>query len=135
MDIKDIKNRISPLSAPSSKGRDNTQVQQGTGESFARILQELSQQKNGLQFSGHAIKRLEDRSINLNKKDVTRINNAVNLAHQKGSKESLILDGNHAYVVNIPNRTVITALDMMEMRNRVFTNIDSTVFTKIEKNQ
>lgn len=132
MDIKDLTNRISPLPKSTKTGKSKSNVQQTQGSSFTRILEEISKQKDGIQFSGHAIQRLEDRSINLNKQDVNRLQNAVNLAQKKGSKESLILDGNRAYVVNVSKRTVITALDMMEMRNRVFTNIDSTVFTENE---
>jgi flagellar operon protein len=129
MDIRHLTNRIDPLSTSSDKEKVKKPSQQN-GDDFARILEKISNQGKSIQFSGHAIKRLEDRSIQLNEKDVNRLQNAVNLADQKGSKESLILDGDRAYVVNIPNRTVITALDMMEMRNRVFTNIDSTVFTE-----
>ena len=32
-----------------------------------------------------------------------------------------------AFVVNIPNRTVVTALDRQEMQERVFTQIDSAM--------
>ena len=59
-----------------------------------------------------------------------RLQEAVSRAEQKGSRDSLILDGDQAFLVNIPNKTVVTAVDMMELRDRVFTNIDSTVLTK-----
>jgi len=82
-----------------------------------------------LQFSGHALKRLEDRNIFLDEQDLVRIDEAVNRAAAKGSRETLVLDGDNAFVVNIPNRTVITAVDQMELRDRVFTQIDSAVLT------
>lgn len=99
------------------------------GQSFAEILQKVSGDSKQLQFSGHAIKRLEDRNINLNESDLLRIQEAVDRAELKGSRESLILDGENAFVVNIENRTVITAVDQMELRERVFTQIDSAVIT------
>ena len=33
----------------------------------------------------------------------------------------------NAFVVAVPNRTVITALDKAQMRSQVFTNIDTAV--------
>ena len=45
----------------------------------------------------------------------------------KGSKESLILLRDLALVVSVNNRTVITAIDKARQKERVFTNIDSTV--------
>ena len=52
---------------------------------------------------------------------------AVDTAAQKGSKESLILSDNAAFIVSVRNKTVITVLDRNQMNGNVFTNIDSTV--------
>ncbi len=129
MNIQHLTGRINPGTLSQNENQKPTAANAPKGDSFAQILEKVSDQNNRLQFSGHAIKRLEERSIKLGEADVQRISNAVNLAEQKGSKDSLILDGSRAYVVNVPNRTVVTAMDMMELRDRVFTNIDSTVFT------
>ena len=48
-------------------------------------------------------------------------------AGEKGIKESLVLMDQLAFVVNIPNNTVITALDKSETDLNVFTNIDGAV--------
>jgi flagellar operon protein len=42
-------------------------------------------------------------------------------------KESLIMVDSLAFIVNIPNGTVVTAIDQNETGNRVFTNIDGAV--------
>ena len=49
-------------------------------------------------------------------------------AAQKGARESLVLLDDVALVVSIKNRTVITAVDAANLKENVFTNIDSAVF-------
>ena len=45
----------------------------------------------------------------------------------KGARESLIMLRDLALVVNINNRTVITAMDKTRQKEKIFTNIDSTI--------
>ncbi len=130
MNIRHLTGRTQPVSPSQQPG----QVQKQSpltkdGKSFSEVLQKVAGDGKQLQFSGHAQKRLEDRNILLNEMDLVRIQEAVDRAEEKGSRESLILDGDHAFVVNIENRTVITAVDQMELRERVFTQIDSAVIT------
>ncbi len=132
MNIEHLTGRIQPDLQPSGKPSKAPEGgQQPQGESFSSVLNRVagSGEQSKLSFSAHAIKRLQDRSIELNSGDVERIGAAIDRAEQKGSRESLVLDGNQAFIVNVPNKTIITAMDVMEMRERVFTNIDSTVFT------
>lgn len=130
MNIRHLTGRAEPI-APLQKQdpiAKQTPLTKG-GESFSEVLKKVSGGGKELQFSGHAMKRLEDRNINLNEMDLLRIQEAVDRAEDKGSRESLILDGDNAFVVNVENRTVITAVDQMELRERVFTKIDSAVIT------
>ncbi|MDR0270077.1 TIGR02530 family flagellar biosynthesis protein [Paenibacillus sp.] len=80
-----------------------------------------------LKFSNHATKRLEQRGIELKGEQLARIQNAVDKAAAKGSKESLILMKDMALIVNVANRTVVTAMDGSSMKDNVFTQIDSAV--------
>ncbi len=99
----------------------------GTVDSFSSIFEkELSK----LKFSNHAIKRLENRNIQLTDTDINRIQNAVQKAEMKGSKDSLVMMNNTAYIVNIPNKTVVTALPVEQSEDNIFTNIDSVVFAQ-----
>jgi len=82
-----------------------------------------------LKFSGHAMKRLEARNIKLSENEITKIENAIEKAEEKGAKESLVMMDDKAFIINIPNRTVITAMSISEESNNIFTNIDSVVFT------
>lgn len=127
MDIRHLTGRGDPASLPSHRGKEGVPDQlSGDKPSFKEVLQEVS----GLKFSGHAMDRLQDRSISMSESDMKRLQDAVSKAEAKGSKDSLIMDGDQAFLVNIPNKTVVTAVDMMELRERVFTNIDSTVLMK-----
>jgi flagellar operon protein len=81
-----------------------------------------------VKFSNHALKRLESRNIQLSDNDLTKIQNAVEKAEAKGSKDSLVMMDKTAFIVNIPNKTVVTAIEVAESNESVFTNIDSVVF-------
>jgi len=80
-----------------------------------------------LKFSSHAMHRIKDRSIALGQELMGKLEKAVDTAAQKGSKESLILSDNAAFIVSVRNKTVITVLDRNQMNGNVFTNLDSTV--------
>lgn len=88
----------------------------------------LSDELSKLKFSSHASKRLEDRNIVLSNAEMQKINEAVQKAETKGAKDSLVMMNGNAFIVNIPNKTVITAMPL-ENNDNVFTNIDSVVFT------
>lgn len=96
-----------------------------TGEnSFSKVFEKELQQ---LKYSKHAQQRLESRNIELNDADRTKIENAVNRAEEKGSNDSLVFLRDMAFIVNVKNRTVVTAIDRENLQNNVFTNIDSAV--------
>lgn len=81
-----------------------------------------------VKFSNHAIKRLESRNIQLSDSDLEKIQTAVEKAEMKGAKDSLVMMENTAFIVNIPNKTVVTAMEVSGSNENVFTNIDSVVF-------
>lgn len=94
------------------------------GVPFDQLLQ---QELNQVKFSQHALQRMNSRNINLSEADLSKLNNAVEKAGQKGARESLILMNDLALVVSVKNKTVITAMDGASMKDNVFTNIDSAV--------
>ncbi|MDE6701628.1 MAG: flagellar protein, partial [Acetatifactor sp.] len=51
----------------------------------------------------------------------------VRRAGQKGIKDSLVIVDELAFIVNIPNSTVVTARDSTETNDNVFTNINGAV--------
>jgi flagellar operon protein len=100
---------------------------QANAGNFESILKETVNQNNGLKFSKHAELRLQARNINLTQSQKDKMNEAVSIAESKGVKDSLVLMDNLAFVVNVRNRTVITAVNGNELKDNVFTNIDGAV--------
>jgi len=100
-------------------------IEDSTGKFSSVFREELDK----IKFSNHALKRLESRNIKLSDSNISKIQNAVQKAELKGAKDSLIMLDETAYVVNIPNKTVVTAIELNETSENIFTNIDSVVFT------
>lgn len=80
-----------------------------------------------LKFSSHATQRLRERKIELDTATMTKVSDAVEKADAKGVQDTLVLTGNAALIVNVPNRTVVTAMDRGQLTGNVFTNIDGAV--------
>lgn len=80
-----------------------------------------------LKFSHHAEVRMQQRGIKLQPESLTKIINAVEEAASKGAQDSLIVFRDIAMIVNVPSRTVVTAMDGGQMRSNVFTQIDSAI--------
>ena len=96
-------------------------------DSFQSILTDMLRKNSEVNFSKHAVKRAVDHNIELTDESLSRLNEGVKMASQKNLEEPLILVGSTAFLVNIPNNTVITAVDSSDMKGNVFTNIDGTV--------
>lgn len=113
-------------------GRNSRQVQNspsGDGLSFQDILSRKTE-KPGIgevKFSKHAAGRLADRNIELTEEQVERLNLGTAKAGAKGINESLVIVDSFAFIVNVPNHTVITAMERTEADENVFTNIDGAV--------
>jgi flagellar operon protein len=96
------------------------------GQSFADALSQAGAAEP-LQFSRHALARVERRGIELDPATLGRLSEGVGRAASKGSRDSLVLVDGTAFVVSVSNRTVITAVGSEHMKDNVFTNIDSAV--------
>lgn len=96
---------------------------------FADVLKNkanISENKS-LKFSKHAGARLADRDISLTDEQLKRLEEGTKKAGAKGINESLVLMDNMAFIVNIKNNTVITAMNQQETNEQVYTNIDGAV--------
>ena len=107
--------------------RDGSVHESGEAGSFAEHLKNSLGSKE-VEFSNHAIRRLESRKIDVSENDrIERLNKGVELAAEKGSEESLILVDSTAFIVSVKNNTVITTVSADDLNGNVFTNIDSAV--------
>ena len=120
-----IEQMTQQLNATKKAASGTNRLYQGTP--FDEILK--SKQNTGetaeLKFSKHANERLASRNIDLTDNQLERLENGARKASEKGMNESLVMVDNLAFIVNVKNNTVITAVN--EGEDRVFTNIDGAV--------
>ena len=109
-------------------GNENYTSQKVGREATSSFDAIFKEELEKVKFSNHALKRLESRNIQLSDNDIAKIQNAVEKAESKGSKDSLVMMDKTAFIVNIPNKTVVTAISVADSNENVFTNIDSVVF-------
>lgn len=99
-----------------------------TGLSFQDVLRRSALGGAGsLKFSKHAMGRLADRNIELSDAQLERLESGTRKAGQKGIRDSLVIVDQLAFIVNVPNQTVVTAMDSTEAGENIFTNINGAV--------
>lgn len=95
--------------------------------SFQEVLQKKVETESNLRFSKHASVRLQQRGIDLTDGQLERLMDGTRKAGQKGIKDSLVIVDELAFIVNVPNSTVVTAMDSKDAVDNIFTNIDGAV--------
>ncbi len=115
-----------PADDATRKGAANGAASSPPGQSFSEALEQAGGSQP-LQFSRHALARVQRRGIELDSATLGRLSEGVGRAASKGSRDSLVLVDGTAFVVSVSNRTVITAVGSEHMKDNVFTNIDSAV--------
>ena len=103
-------------------GQVAEQTSSDSGKSFDRVLLDKADQ---IKFSRHAAKRLETRNISISDEQKARLENAAEQAMEKGMTESLVMVDDLAFILNVRNRTIVTAVN--DTANAVFTHIDGAI--------
>jgi len=131
---------VSSLPSDAQKAEKTNALKQGEKSEFKGLVDQLSNndirvpQVNGknvgqdVQVSTHAMKRLQERNIELDGNEFMKLKEAVSKLKAKGSHDSLVITNKAAYVVDVDKNTVVTAVDKNNMNENVFTKIDSTIF-------
>ena len=101
---------------------------QSFGAMFQQELEKAKEQDQGVAFSKHAISRAEERGIEITPSLIDQLKGSMIRAQAKGAKNILAMDAEKAFIINVPNAKVITAITQEEMKESVFTNIDGAVF-------
>lgn len=111
----------------STKSNSTKQSREDNSLLFSDILknQEQKIKVNELKFSKHANERLASRNIDLSKEQIERLESGASKAREKGINESLVMVDDMAFIVNVKNNVVVTAVNDTE--DTVFTNIDGAV--------
>ncbi len=93
------------------------------------FMEHLQSAVNGqqLKISKHATERMQERGIIISDSEWQQVTDKVFEAHEKGVKQPLVLIEQAALIVSSQNATVITAMDRLEAKAQIFTNIDGTI--------
>ncbi len=78
-------------------------------------------------FSRHAVSRVDSRGINLSHEQLARIDRAIDNVEAKNVEKTLVMLDDIALIVGMDQRKVITLVSSEELKQNVFTNIDSAV--------
>lgn len=98
-----------------------------SGTLFSDVLKKRIDSKDELQFSRHASERVNQRGIEMSEPFLNDLRSAVEKARSKGAKDVVIISEKGAFIVNVPNNTVVTTMSGSEMKENIFTNIDSAI--------
>ena len=118
--IDEIRHKLANGTAPAADSAKSKKER--SGKSFDRVLFDTADQ---VKFSKHAEKRLETRKISISDEQKARLEDAAEQAMEKGMTESLVMVDNLAFILNVKNKTIITAVN--DTANAVFTNIDGAI--------
>jgi flagellar operon protein len=113
----DVRTRTQPV-------RPSVQTRQGPA--FEDVLRDTAG-TTPVTFSKHAVQRLERRNLAVDPTTMQRLQDGVDRAAGKGARDAVVLVDDTAFVVSVTNRTVVTAVGRDQMKDHVFTNIDSAV--------
>jgi len=112
---------------PGAAGRypaGGTARQSPSGTSFEDALGRAQEE---VRLSRHAQKRIDRRELVLDSARMDRLSTAIDRAAEKGARNSVVMLDGLAVVVDVRERTIVTALDTGGGGQRVFTNVDSVV--------
>lgn len=127
---------VSSLPSDVQKAEKANALKQGERSEFKDLIQEnlrhpqVTETNVGrdINVSTHAMKRLQERNIELDGSEYMKLKEAVSKLRAKGGHDSLVITQKAAYVVDVDKNTVVTAVDKNNMNENVFTKIDSTIF-------
>lgn len=127
---------VSSLPSDSQKAEKSNALKQGEKSEFKGLIEEQLRQPQVTQkdvgadvnVSSHAMKRLQERNIELDGNEYMKLKEAVSKLRAKGGHDSLVITNKAAYVIDVDKNTVVTAVDKNNMNENVFTKIDSTIF-------
>ena len=121
--VSGVQRREAPQVRVQRQGQDGT-----FGAMLQQELVKSEQPVQSVEFSKHAISRAQERGIEVTPDLMDQLMGSVIRAQAKGATNILAMDTEKAFIINVPNAKVITAITQEEMRENIFTNIDGAVF-------
>ncbi len=134
---KNINNLLIPnvTKLPSKKEVEKSnELKHGQVDSdFKNMLQDQiadTKSKHGINLSVHAARRLSEREIEIDNDEFLKIKEALGKLKLKGGHDSLVITNKAAYIVDVDDNKIVTAIDKDNIENNIFTKIDSTVIVQ-----
>jgi flagellar operon protein len=123
---------------PSNKTIEKSKLNPGETSEFKSLLDSTLDQNQeqdsvlnpvpkGIKLSTHAMRRLQERNMSLDREEYQKLQTAIDRLKTKGGQDSLVITGKGAYIVDVPKNTIVTAIDKESIGENVFTKIDSTI--------
>ncbi len=125
MNVQELAARVQPVPGRADLSPQALRTHDPPTTSFAQVLRQVQAPDEGVRLSAHARQRIVQRGIAFDDVLARQLTRAVQELSAKGAREALVLHPAAAFIVSVPNRTVVTALDRQEMHQRIFTQIDS----------
>jgi flagellar operon protein len=125
--IERISRQLPEVSSQTQERTEAASEQSQFGTLFQKELERQTQTQN-VEFSKHAQARVEERGIDITPDLMDQLRGSLIRAQEKGATNILAMDAERAFIINVPNAKVITAMTQSEMKENVFTNIDGAVF-------
>lgn len=110
------------------KAMKNASVAAGSASFQDALSAATDRQAATWNVSLHAQQRLTSRGIQLTKGDFQAMDTAASQAESKGARNAYMILGQTGLVVNLPSRTVVTAME--NHSHTVVTQIDSVVIVQ-----
>lgn len=118
--------RISPVRQVQQSAQKKETRREGFDAVLRQELQKTAAQPS-VEFSKHAMSRVEERGIQVTPDLMDRLAGTVERAQAKGATNILALGEQQGFIINVAHSRVITALSEEELKEAIFTNIDGAV--------
>ena len=119
--------QVSGASPAAVRTAQTVSGRRAAGNNFHKALLEAAR-RGKVRLSAHAEERLARRNITLSAGDIDRVSRAADRLASKGGREALVLMDSVGFILDVTNRTVVTAIERQGLKENVFTNIDSAAF-------
>lgn len=122
-----VNGKLDRLPANKPPGTQELKSDPKNSEALSNFKEIFDDELKDLKISGHAAKRLKERNLEMDSAEYLKLREAVSQLRKKGGNDSLVITGKAAYIIDVKNQTIVTAMDKENMENNVFTKIDSTM--------
>lgn len=141
--VIDRLNGVAQAAMPDGANKTQREAAKTPGQGFGELLLAQAQKAagpqapaaanvgeepaGGVNFSKHALSRVEERGIELTPDLMDKLAGSVERAQEKGAVNILAFGAEQAFIINVPHNRVITTISQAEMKEKIFTNIDAAI--------